>query len=76
MLRILTTPHGVTKIEVVNGSPDFKTLSPAIERAHLPVVFPDTTALTLPVRALLACSSDRCLLTVMEPQFITPVIQQ
>ncbi|HEX4633695.1 MAG TPA: tetratricopeptide repeat protein, partial [Gemmatimonadales bacterium] len=76
MLRILTTPHGVTKIEVVNGSPDFKTLSPAIERAHLPVVFPDTATLTLPVRALLACSSERCLLTVTEPQFITPVIQQ
>jgi hypothetical protein len=68
------TPHGVTKIEILNGSPDFKTLSPAIERAHVPVVFPDTTTLTLPVRAVLACSSNRCLLTVTEPQFIMPAV--
>ncbi|HKV70297.1 MAG TPA: DUF3857 domain-containing protein [Gemmatimonadales bacterium] len=74
MLRILTTPHGVTRIEVLNGSPDFKTLSPAIERARLPVTFPDTTTLTLPLRAVLSCSSDRCLLTVAEPPLIAPML--
>lgn len=75
LLRILATPRGVSKVEILNGSPDLKALSPAIERAHLPVAFPDTSAITLPLRAVLACSSDRCLLTVSEPTFITPMVQ-
>lgn len=71
MLRILTNLHGVTKVEVTNGSPTFSTLASSIQRAHLPITFPDTVSLTLPLRAVVSCSSERCLLTLTEPPVVT-----
>ena len=75
MLRILTTPRGVSKVEILNGSPTFSRLTPAIERAHLPILFPDTVSMTLPLRAVIACSPDHCLLTVAEPPVIRAITQ-